>query len=270
MEDWLRYVFVLFMAVGTSRMAISKGRNPWIWGSGALILGLLGGAASLFSVGPMIILMFISKPTAKAPPMPGSSACPECGQARRATQHFCTNCGWDFNQPYSPDGAETVPFAEETAQDASRGPVTETELSPADSVVVQTADASPVSSEAPLGASSLEIESVNVEVKETDSAGTPDSKAEDAVSGEPARPWGIPEPGVAPTAAIMTNRGIERLNGGRIQEAIDQFTKAIALDPNYLEAWQLRAEAYSKQGRGVEAAEDLRRIKGLNASSSPG
>jgi Tfp pilus assembly protein PilF len=68
----------------------------------------------------------------------------------------------------------------------------------------------------------------------------------------------------------MTARGLSRLENGRIQEAIDQFTKAIALDPNYREAWEQRAEAYSKQGRGEEAAEDRRRIQGLNASSSPG
>ena len=57
------------------------------------------------------------------------------------------------------------------------------------------------------------------------------------------------------------------LGEGRIQEAIDQFTKAIALDPKHREAFEGRAEAYTQQGRGERAAEDYRRIQALNAGS---
>ena len=47
----------------------------------------------------------------------------------------------------------------------------------------------------------------------------------------------------------MTARGAALLSEGRLQEAIDQFTKAIALDPKHREAFERRAEAYTQQGR---------------------
>ena len=73
----------------------------------------------------------------------------------------------------------------------------------------------------------------------------------------PARPVA---PLVIPTAVSLTNRGIERLNEGRVQESIDQFTKALAMDPKYAEAWERRAEAYAQMGRNYEADEDRRRL----------
>jgi Tfp pilus assembly protein PilF len=73
-----------------------------------------------------------------------------------------------------------------------------------------------------------------------------------------------------PTAASMTERGVRLFNQGRIQESLDQFTKAIALDPNYVDAWAHRAEAYARLGRGAEAAEDRRRLETLNAGSTGG
>lgn len=277
MADWLIYIFILFMAVGTSRMALSKGRNPWIWGGGALILGLPGGAVSLLSVVPLIVLMFLSASATEAPTKPERLACPKCTQTRRPTQHFCTNCGWELSQPYTPDGSETVT---EVAQEAAAHQAEAPEKSPVEPVIAQTAEEPAVETQAPASAappveseSPPEVGSAEPEPAQAQAANTDESVAseeQEAAPEEPSKPWGMPEPVVAPTAAMMTARGIGRLNDGRIQEAIDQFTKAIALDPNYLEAWELRAEAYAKQGRGEEAAEDRRRIQGLNASSSPG
>ena len=67
-----------------------------------------------------------------------------------------------------------------------------------------------------------------------------------------------------PTAVGLTNRGIERLNKGKVQESVDQFTKALAMDPNYAEAWEQRAEAYSQLGRNDDAEEDRRRLAAIN------
>jgi Tfp pilus assembly protein PilF len=61
----------------------------------------------------------------------------------------------------------------------------------------------------------------------------------------------------------MTERGLALFNQGRFQEAVDQFTKAIALDSQYKAAWAHRAEAYTKLGRGKEAAEDRRRLEAI-------
>ena len=57
------------------------------------------------------------------------------------------------------------------------------------------------------------------------------------------------------------------MSEGRLQEAIDQFTKAIALDPKHMEAFKRRAEAYTKQGRGERAEEDYRQIQALSTGS---
>lgn len=83
--------------------------------------------------------------------------------------------------------------------------------------------------------------------------------AGDETAGEPARPWGIPQPSPAPTAAVMLERGLARLGEGRPQEAIDQFTKALALDANYRQALEQRAEAYAQMGRHELAAADRQR-----------
>lgn len=97
---------------------------------------------------------------------------------------------------------------------------------------------------------------------------TDPSVSEAETEPEPApRPWGLPQPGPAPTAEAMTARGAALLSEGRLQEAIDQFTKAIALDPKHREAFERRAEAYTRQGRGERAEEDYRQIQALNAGS---
>jgi Tfp pilus assembly protein PilF len=65
----------------------------------------------------------------------------------------------------------------------------------------------------------------------------------------------------------MTARGTALLSEGKLQEAIDQFTKAIALDPRHREALERRAEAYSKQGRQDRADEDYQQVQALNTGS---
>ena len=65
----------------------------------------------------------------------------------------------------------------------------------------------------------------------------------------------------SPTAANLTERGIALFGQGRVQEAIDQFTKAIALDPKYKLAWEQRAEAYGRLGRAEQQAADRRQLE---------
>ncbi len=102
---------------------------------------------------------------------------------------------------------------------------------------------------------------------------TADQPTEEESQSEPrisAPVYRKPVPVDAPTATAMTERGVRLFNQGRIQESIDQFTKAIALDPNYSQAWAKRAEAYSLLGRGNEAAEDKRKLDSLDANSTGG
>jgi Tfp pilus assembly protein PilF len=76
----------------------------------------------------------------------------------------------------------------------------------------------------------------------------------------------VPEPGpeVQQPAAVrypitpagFTERGSALMAEGKFQIAIDQFTKAIALDPAYRPAWVRRAEAHRRLGREGKARED--------------
>jgi hypothetical protein len=265
------YLLPLFLAIWTARVAISRGRNPWIWGGVALVLGLT--PWNLLGVAPLLVLLFLPKPAGETLAKPERSACPKCAQARRPTHFFCTNCGWDLGQPYTPDGAQPVMSSDELAPEAAVPVVEPFAQTPVDPIIEQSTAAQPVESQ-PTGVGSADSADTSESPAESPSSGETAGQLadppEETVPEPPAKPWGMPEPVVAPTAAAMTARGIGRLEDGRIQEAIDQFTKAIALDPNYREAWEHRAEAYSKQGRDEEAAEDRRQIQGLNASSSPG
>lgn len=52
-------------------------------------------------------------------------------------------------------------------------------------------------------------------------------------------------------------RGVQRFHAERYEEAIQDFTKAIDLDPNYLEAIYERSESYAAAGRIMDAVQDL-------------
>jgi Tfp pilus assembly protein PilF len=65
----------------------------------------------------------------------------------------------------------------------------------------------------------------------------------------------------------MTARGAAFLSEGKLQDAIDQFTKAIALDPSHREALERRAEAYTREGRQERADEDYQKVQALNSST---
>ena len=65
------------------------------------------------------------------------------------------------------------------------------------------------------------------------------------------------------TAAGMTESGIALIQRGRIREAVDQFTKAIALDPRYREAWEQRATAYAALGLKDKEAADRQQLEGI-------
>ena len=232
----------------------------------------------LLSVAPVLYLMFFVRPTEQPDRRPRRNACPKCANAHSPGQNFCTKCGWDLSREYSPEAKDTV-LASEMHQPQSSSTATMERPSEA--------TAEPPSSPAP-AAPEMPPEPVLEPAGEPEHppqaspqpAGTaPESsrrgdKAADLWEPEPdaepepaPRPWGLPTPGPAPTAEAMTARGAALLSEGRLQEAIDQFTKAIALDPKHREAFERRAEAYTQQGRGERAEEDYRQIQALNAGS---
>ncbi|MDA0264289.1 MAG: tetratricopeptide repeat protein [Chloroflexi bacterium] len=273
MADVFIYLVLLLVSIWTARLAITKGRNAWTWGGAALLLGML--PWHLFGVLPALALLFINNPAPSSETRPDRQACPRCAKSYSNGQHFCTGCGWDLSSAYSPEEREqgeaspaqpqtTVrATAVQTPPDAveATGPVAETEQATQES-------AAAVAEESP------GVESHQASAEEPNQPGeAPTTQEAPEADSEPEKeyvPWGTYAPGIAPTAAVMVGRGIERFSAGKYQEAIDQFTKAIALDPNYAEAWERRAEAYSQMGRSEQADQDRRHLQGLDPSSTPG
>ena len=202
---------------------------------------------NLLGVIPMIILLFIKNPSAQRDTSITPSTCPKCEAASIQSSRFCTSCGWELSSPYSGNvrvdqvQPRTLPVDQhQESADSNDASMQE----PADHEV-------PAPGEA--------------RSDQADSEPAPESTIETPTP-EPVTSR-QPVPVDAPTAAGMTERGVRLYNQGRIQESIDQFTKAIALDSNYVQAWARRAEAYARLGRGDEAAEDRRKLEALNPGS---
>ncbi len=235
----------------------------------------------------MLVLLFIKSPSTSPTAMEDRRSCPRCAKTHSDGQHYCTGCGWDLGEAYSPEEQEgvqptsaqsqpqttmpstTVAEPPEAAENTAQAPP-EAQPSASEPQVSEAPDPEPVAAPAAERAPVPEGAQDSVD-KSEDEIGEPAEAAAAAEEPEPEHvPWGTYQPGIAPTAAVMTARGVERFDEGKYQEAIDQFTKAIALDPNYAEAWQRRAEAYSQLGRSEQAEMDRRHHQGLDPSSSPG
>ena len=273
-----QYLVVFLLAIWTARLAIAKGRNAWGWGGAALVLGLL--PWHLFGVLPVLILLFIKLPKEAPAEQVDRLACARCAKSYSNGQHFCTGCGWDLDEAYSPEESdEGQPFpARPQVQTTVQSTGIAQPAKTADVPAAEFTPTEPSETEAPVAETVASSEAtapavVAPQEESADAAGNASETEADTAEEEPAKayvPWGTYDVGVAPTAVLMTSRGMERFEEGKFQEAIDQFTKAIALDPNHAEAWQRRAEAYAQLGRPKQAEDDRRHLQGLDPSSSPG
>ena len=255
MPSWLLVISIMapLLAWWTARVARSKGRSmPWLWGVAAFVLSLPPDDAwRLLGMAPLFVLIFLKAPQPRVDSPPKESTCPKCQANHSASQRYCISCGWEIGRAYPETGA------------TSQGPA---EAAPAD-------QAEPGTPEPALASEAAQTPDLALA---NDAAQTPEPPAETAPAPaaeavvEPAPEPEVPIYRGIPTAPRMTERGIQLFNLGRTQEAIDQFTKAIALDADYKEAWERRAEAYATLGRDGEAAEDRRRLNAINPSSSSG
>ena len=261
------YLSLALVLVWTYRLARAKSRQPWIWTAAALaitVLGhekLLGDPWQLFSLAPMIVLLFLKAPTPKTVPPPEGVSCPRCQANHPYGRYYCTNCGWELTKAY----ADAVTTSEERSQPR---PATEAMEATAATHAPQAVDVSSQSAQ-PESPIDSEARSAPEEAPAPDAQSaepqTPDPQAAEAAT--PYQPAGLkPMTGGMPTAARMTERGLGMFNEGQPQQAIDQFTKAIALQADYGPALEARAEAYAKLGRNEEAAEDRRRLEAINAT----
>ena len=277
--DFLLVIALALVALWTGRIARSKGRSPWLWSGASFFLGIAPFAVHLLAVVPLVILLFIKNPVPTRQ-MDEYATCPRCETPSTRKTRYCINCGWEMARLYNqdaPQDATGVKEQPETASAKQESNPTEPEAetnSPPEVAPTLASTATPTDTPtrqaptSPVNESSGEpvTQPTTSPPQEPPSGQAPEEKSEDPPAHAPL--YRTPVPVDAPTASAMTERGVQLFNQGRTQESIDQFTKAIALDPNYTEAWAKRAEAYALLGRGEQAAEDQRRLDALNAGSS--
>ena len=251
MDVILQILSVLFVVLWTARLAYRKGRNPLLW-AGIAVLPVvavrafgLPEAITILCMGPMIALVFIRSRTSAAVNADAASAvsCPRCQHSHEPGPSFCTNCGWELSRVYAT--ADAAPESMESVE-----PV----------IAASTAESAEPETAAEQSAPAISPEPVLASEQNAEPA-TAASRAE----GEPAvaftsAPMKITRP---LTASGMTEAGLSLFNQGRFREAVDQFTKAIALDPRYREAWANRAKAYSELGLLDKADADQRQLEAI-------
>ena len=246
MGPFLLYLSLALVLMWTLRVARVKARNPWVWGGMALALMALSDPWRLPSMVPMMVLLFLKSPRPTSGPGPEGATCPRCRASHPHGRYYCTNCGWELTKPYSGD----IAVPEEKTATSTLPESSEPMTAPNAAAPVEELE------------SALSPEGRAVSEESSTAAAKPQQEA--PAEGEANSPRQVSR-GI-PTPANMTERGLGLFSQGRLQESIDQFTKAIALDPNYTPALEGRAEAHARLGRGEQAAEDRRRLKALRAS----
>ena len=252
----LQILSLLFVVLWTARLARNKGRNALVWGGVAAIpaVGLLDIFPEWITVLcmlPMLALVFMParRPVATDSGQDGMTPCPRCQHSHEAGPTFCTNCGWELIRPYATtDATATATEGTESAGAPTFTPGTAEGVEPS----APTTGASPTQPTAdPVMASQ--------QADETEAA-QPDAAEPDPAPAFSIAPLTITRP---LTAAGMTELGLSMFNQGRVREAVDQFTKAIALDPRYREAWANRAKAYTELGLSEKAAADRQQLEAI-------
>ena len=250
MDVILQILSVLFVVLWTARLASRKRRNMLLWaGAAALpaiavyLIDALPDAFTILCMAPMVGLVFIpARPAVDGEAEEDPNVyCPRCQHAHEPGPNFCTNCGWELSRPYATDEAatETPPAAEpvmaSTSEDATEPSAPTVTVDPVLAAEQQTTEAAMAAAQTPS--------------PEPDPA-----PAFTAVPNKITRPL---------TASAMTEAGLTLFNQGRVREAVDQFTKAIALDPRYRDAWANRAKAYSELGLSDKAAADQAQLEAI-------
>ena len=253
MDVILQILSVLFVVLWTARLAYRKGRNPLLW-AGMAVLPVVAVRAfglpepiTILCMGPMIALVFVRSRTSAAANDDAAStvSCSRCQHSHEPGPSFCTNCGWELSRVYATADAALEPtesvesvIAASTAETAEPGTAAE--------------QSTPAVSPEPVLASEQNAEPVSVTVTTRDEG--------EAAAAFTSVPMKITRP---LTASGMTEAGLSLSNQGRFREAVDQFTKAIALDPRYREAWANRAKAYSELGLLDKADADQRQLEAI-------
>jgi len=242
------YLSLGLIILWTMRLAHSKGRNPFVWGGISLLLVLIPSWPDLLGMGPMLVLLFIKSPqTISQETVPETVTCPKC-QAYHAVGHtYCVNCGWELVRSYTDDLGHVSEVVTATQAKPEPAPTSEQIEQMAGQSTQHFASEMTSPPYEPLNESLI---SENVAAF-AQTLPEPESEVEQPVVRYPITPAGF------------TERGLALIAVEQFQGAIDQFTKAIALDPGYVPAWTRRAEAYELMGRQGKAEGDRRHLGGL-------
>ena len=241
-ETWLNWISMGLIVIWTMRLASTKKQNPWVWALASIgliaipfmfnqpFMGILG-------MLPMLFLLVLRKPRDAADNDPSENIirinCPKCDVSHLNNYKYCVNCGWQLNEIYNGINEENSQYGTDHS----------------------------------LGLTNEEAHNV-VQADGIDAAAhlvTPDATVlqdsnDDLIPQvQPRSSFRMP----TLSAESLTTKGSHLFTEGRFQEAADQFTKAIALDPKYYLAWSKRAETYLRMGLTQKAQEDLRNLEGI-------
>lgn len=277
LSNILQLISLAIIVLWTVRLARAKGLNPLLWGVGSALLMAVGWFVLpeewrrymvFIGMAPLVFLLLFRSPLFRrrsdnAPASPVAAAhpthaCPRCAIPDAGGQNYCVHCGWDLSQTYASvaetDEITAAPPAATPSPEPAAAAILETTLE--DVKAAPAAEPIPESSEViPSEPAIPAVTPQPTPVLAQDTERLPPAPTETA----PAAP--IAPPRRIPTAANLTERGIALFRQGRFQEAVDQFTKAIALDPKYKQAWEQRAEAYGRLGRAERQAADRRQLE---------
>lgn len=80
----------------------------------------------------------------------------------------------------------------------------------------------------------------------------------------------VPVYGYSPEAIALYEKGNALVAADNLSEAIAAYNQAVALEPDYYEAWDARADALNRNGQFSSALESSSRALAINSSYLPG
>ncbi|MEC9309714.1 MAG: hypothetical protein VX966_09465 [Chloroflexota bacterium] len=260
MNDILLYISLGLAILWAIRMAQSKRRNPILWAGVTFGLMLIPTVLApslppILGIAPLLILVFLRpKKLSNDLPRTDTVVCPKCSAIHASGYNYCVNCGWELNEAYS----ELLPNPELTNEPTLATTIERDQSGHTPAASIPSADHALISE-------NISEDDANQNVPIPNDSTAPGSLDTDRPVSTPKGPESVPIP--RPTTAIgFTDLGLSLSKQGRFRESIDQFTKAIALNSNYIPAWENRAESYKVLGLLEKSLSDTSQVEQLRSS----
>ena len=260
MNDILLYISLGLAILWAIRMAQSKRRNPILWAGitfGLMLIPtvLAPSLPPILGITPLLILVFLRpKKLANDLPRTDTVVCPKCSAIHALGYNYCVNCGWELNKAY-PEGLTNPELINEPTLAAT---IERDQSGHAQATAIPAPDQSLISD-------TIHENDANQNVPTPNDSTVPSPIGTDTPMSTAKDPESVPIP--RPTTAMgFTDLGLTLSKQGRFRESIDQFTKAIALNSNYIPAWENRAESYKVLGLLEKSLSDTSQVEQLRSS----